>query len=93
MHTDFWYFDSGCSRHMKGDSSAFITYQKVDQENITFVDAMKSRVLRKGTLNVQGFPKLDNVLHVEDLKANLLSISQTLFYFILFEKSTPTVCM
>ena len=24
----------------------------------------------------KGFPKLDNVLHVEDFKANLLSISQ-----------------
>ena len=37
---------------------------------------MKSRVLRKGTLNMEGFPKLDNVQHVEDLKANLFSISQ-----------------
>ena len=75
--TDFWYFDSGCSRHMKGDRSALITYQKVDRENITFADGVKSRVLGKRTLNVEGFPKLDNVLHVEDLKANLLCISQT----------------
>ena len=37
---------------------------------------MKSRVFGKGTLNVEGFSKLDNVLHVEDPKANLDSISQ-----------------
>ena len=73
--TDFWYFDSGCSRHMTDDRSVLINYQKVDRENITFADDVKSRVLRKGPLNVEGFPKLDNVLHVEDLKKNLLNIS------------------
>ncbi|KAH9780169.1 hypothetical protein KPL71_007985 [Citrus sinensis] len=46
------------------------------QENVTFADGVKSQVLGKGILNVEGFPKLDNVLHVEDLKENLLSISQ-----------------
>ena len=33
-------------------------------------------MLGKGTLNVEGFSKLDNVLHIEDLKVNLLSINQ-----------------
>ena len=61
---------------MTSDRSALINYQKVDLENVTFTDGMKGRVLEKGTLNVEGFPKLDNVLHVKDLKENLLSISQ-----------------
>ncbi|KAH9743540.1 hypothetical protein KPL70_003341 [Citrus sinensis] len=60
----------------QGDRSALTNYQKLDQDNVTFADGVKSWVLRKGTLNVEGFPKLDNVLHVEDLKENLLSISQ-----------------
>ena len=42
---------------------------------MTFTDGIKSRVLGKSKLNVD-FSKLDNVLHVEDLKANLLNISQ-----------------
>ena len=74
--TYFWYFDSGCFKHMIGEISALINYHKVDRENVTFADGVKSRVLGKGTLNVKGFPKLDNVLHVGNLKANLLSISQ-----------------
>ena len=37
---------------------------------------MKGRVLGKGTLDVKGLPKLKNVLHVEGLVVNLISISQ-----------------
>ena len=50
---------------------------------------MKSRVLGKETLNVEGFPKLDNVLHVEDLKENLLSISQICYQnlFVNFDRN------
>ena len=54
--SNFWYFDSGCSRHMTGDHNALINCEKCSREYITFVDY--------------------NVLHVENLKANLLSISQ-----------------
>ncbi|KAL9454229.1 hypothetical protein AB3S75_009761 [Citrus x aurantiifolia] len=61
---------------MTCDRSALINYQKVDGENVTLADGVKSRVHGKGTLNVEGFPKLDNVLHVKDVKANLFSISQ-----------------
>ena len=32
--------------------------------------------LGRGTLNVDGFPQIENVLHVDGLKANLISISQ-----------------
>ena len=46
-------------------------------------------MLGKGTLNVEGFPKLDNILHVEDLKANLLSISQICYQnlFVNFDRN------
>ena len=69
---DFWYFDSSCFRHMIGDRSDLISYQEVSRENGTFADGVKSHVLGKGTLNMKGFPKVDNVLHVENLQANLL---------------------
>ena len=48
---DFWYFDSGCSRHMTSDRSALINYQKLDRENVTFADSVKSRVLGKAKFN------------------------------------------
>ena len=43
---------------------------------MTFTDGVKSHLLGKRTLNMKGSPKLDNVLYVEDLKVNLLSIDQ-----------------
>ena len=43
---------------------------------VSFGDGRKGRVLGKRTLLANGLPKLKSVLHVEGLKANLLSISQ-----------------
>lgn len=38
---------------------------------------MKNKVIGRGTLNVEGMCKLQNVLlHVEGMKANLISIGQ-----------------
>ena len=37
---------------------------------------MKGRVLGKEILDFEGLPRLKNVLHVEGLAANLISISQ-----------------
>ena len=51
-------------------------YEPVSNGRVTFGDGFIGRVLGKGTLNVEGFPRLKNVLHVEGLKANLISISQ-----------------
>ncbi|XP_073130521.1 uncharacterized protein [Henckelia pumila] len=42
---------------------------------VTYGGGAKGRIVGKGTLNVEGFPKLHNVLHVEGLNANLISIS------------------
>lgn len=61
---------------MIGDRSALINYEKCSREHVTFVDGIKNHVLRQGTSNVGDFPGLENVLHVEDMKAHLLSISQ-----------------
>ncbi|KAI3443888.1 hypothetical protein Pfo_000553 [Paulownia fortunei] len=76
---DTWYFDSGCSRHMTGDKKKLKGYQSVNEGHVIFGDGEKGRKLRKGVLNVEGLSKLKNVLHVESLKANLISISQLLF--------------
>lgn len=43
---------------------------------MTYIDSVKNCVLRKGVLNVEDFSKFDNVLLLEDLKVNLLGISQ-----------------
>ena len=42
---------------------------------VTFDDGV-TRIPGKGSLNMEGFPRLKDVLHVDGLKANLISISQ-----------------
>ena len=43
---------------------------------VTFGDGVTTRVLGRRTLNLDNFPQFKNVLHVDGLKANLISISQ-----------------
>ena len=42
---------------------------------VTFIDGSKASILRLGSLNVLGLPKLRDVLLIDGLKANLISIS------------------
>ncbi|XP_073277678.1 uncharacterized protein [Primulina huaijiensis] len=71
-----WYFDSGSSHHMTGSREYLIDY--VDQRGgrVTYGGGAKGKIVRKGTLNVEGLPKLHNVIHVEGLNSNLISISK-----------------
>ena len=43
---------------------------------MTSGDRVEGSVLGKWTLNMEGFPRLKDVLHVDGLRANLISISQ-----------------
>ena len=59
---------------------------------ITFEDSAKGSVLRSRSLNVLGMPKLRDVLLVEELKANLITISQ-LYDQDIFVKFTKDKCV
>ena len=61
---------------MTGNRAYFINYKSCSEGHVTFGDGERSRVVGNGTLNVDGLPSLNNVLHVEGLKANVISISQ-----------------
>ncbi|CAL9011744.1 unnamed protein product, partial [Prunus brigantina] len=75
--SNLWYFDSGCSRHMTGDKSYFCEFSPLSNlGSVTFGDGSKSKILGKGTICAPGIDKLENVLLVENLKSNLISISQ-----------------
>ncbi|XP_073063983.1 uncharacterized protein [Primulina eburnea] len=72
-----WYFDSGCSRHMTGSKDHLIDYVELRSGHVTYGGGAKGRIAGKGTLNnVDGLPNLHNVLYVEGLNSNLISISQ-----------------
>ena len=75
MNTCLWYLDSGFSRHMTRDCTLFKVFKSKKGGNVTFGDGSKSQIKEKGIISLPGLPDIANVLHVEGLKVNLLSIS------------------
>ncbi|CAL9098073.1 unnamed protein product [Musa textilis] len=71
-----WYLDSGCSKHMTGDPSQFSKLSSQDEGFITFGDNNQGKIIGKGTIDNKSTFSIDNVLLVDGLKYNLLSISQ-----------------
>ena len=69
-------FDSGCSRHIIGNKDILVNYRPLTEGSMMFGDGVTARVIGRGTLNVDGFRRFKIVLHVDGLKANLISISQ-----------------
>ena len=70
-----WYFDSGCLRHMTRDKS-FLTSLDYNGGTVIFGDGSITCVKAKESISIPGYHKLYEVLYVDGLKANLLSISQ-----------------
>ena len=68
--------DSGCSRHMTGNSSKFVNLSKKDGGLVTFGDNKKGKIIGKGTIGNDSCTLIENVLLVDGLKHDLLSISQ-----------------
>lgn len=60
---------------MTRDKSLFTHLAEVNDGRVTFGDGNSTRIVGKGTVEVLGIPKLNNVLYV-GLKHNLISISQ-----------------
>ena len=73
---NLWHLYSGCSKHMTGDPSKFITL-KDNKGKFSFGYSLSSKIISKGTVVVNSKIKAENVLLVENLKPNLLSVSQT----------------
>ena len=76
MDTCLWYLDNGCLRHMTRDRSLFKVFKSKKGGNVTFGDGSKSQIKGKGIISLPGLPDIANVLCVEGLRVNLLSISQ-----------------
>ncbi|WP_222429778.1 hypothetical protein, partial [Cobetia crustatorum] len=70
-----WYLDSGCSRHMTGDKNLFTDLKDMTDGSVTFGDGSNCKIIGQGTVQLCNFPLFKNVLYVEGLKHNLLSIS------------------
>ena len=72
-----WHVDSGCSKHTTGDPSKFIILKRDKKGRDTFGDNLSSKIIGKRTMALRNKVKEKNVSLVENLKPNLLSVSQT----------------
>ncbi|MCH81386.1 gag-protease polyprotein, partial [Trifolium medium] len=73
---DDWYFDSGCSKHMTGAGAILTKFTPQPTSYVTFGDGAKGEIKGKGKIVNKDLPNLDDVLLVNGLTANLISISQ-----------------
>ena len=88
MDMCLWYLDSDCLRHMTGDRSLFKVFESKKGGNVTYGDESKSQIKGKGIISLPGLPDIANVLYIEGLRVNMLSISQTYDqnFMLLFSK-------
>ncbi|KAK1384154.1 hypothetical protein POM88_021889 [Heracleum sosnowskyi] len=72
---NLWYLDSGCSRHMIGDSTLLTEFQERAGPCIAFGDDNKGYTKGYGLISKENVI-IDEVALVDGLKHNLLSINQ-----------------
>ena len=61
---------------MTGDERFLVDIKSYTSSYVTFGDGAEGQIMGIGKLINNGLPRLDNVLIVRGLKANLISISQ-----------------
>src|SRR3954464_14081868 len=71
-----WIIDSGCSKHMTGKINMLSSLQHKDGGLVTFGDNNQCKVIAIGNVGQGKNPLIENVLLVDGLRHNLLSISQ-----------------
>jgi len=74
---NFSHKDSGCSKHMTGDKEKLQSYSVVEKErNVSFGNDTPALIKGKGSVLLKEKVKAGNVMYVDGLKNNLLSVSQ-----------------
>ena len=72
-----WYIDNGYLKHMTGDKIFFPNLKKGKGGNFTFANDVSTKIVGKCTVSLgNAKTKAQNVLLVENMKHNLLSVSQ-----------------
>ena len=71
-----WYLNSGCSRHMTGDKLKFCLLIESDGGKVTFGGNFKGKIIGSRKVGKNLSSCIDDVMLVEGLAYNLLSISQ-----------------
>ena len=83
--------DSGYSKHMTGIKHNFVTLDEGKEGTVTFGNEQSTRIIGRGTVYLNNKNIMaENVLLVEDMEHNLLSVIQTCdkgHYIIFYSKN------
>ena len=71
-----WFLDSGYSRHMTGNKSRFRNIRPKDGGVLKFAYGIKLKIIGVGNVDKNNFDLITDVMLVEGLTHNFLSISQ-----------------
>jgi len=87
-----WYLDSGCSGHMTGERSLFLTLTTKEGRTVGFGGNKTGKIIGTGTIGNSTI-SINNVWLVDGLRHNLLRISQFCDngYDVLFVKNNCTM--
>jgi len=76
-HENWRYIDSGCSKHMTGDNEKLHSYSALEKEwKVSFGNDTPALIKGKGSIFFKEKIKARNVMYVDGLKHNLLSVSK-----------------
>jgi len=92
---EMWYLDNGCSKHMTEDKSKFVNINFKQEGHVTYGDNNKGNILGRGTIGDKNNFLVLDVVYVEGLKHNLLSISQLCDkgYQVTFKPNSCEICL
>ena len=77
IQKDPWYIYNGCSKHMTGDKSKFLSLSEHQSGNVTFWNDGSGNIRGKGLVILNsGKGKAQDVLFVDGLNHNILNVSQ-----------------
>ena len=72
-----WYINSACSKHMTGEKEKLHSYNALEKEkSVSFGNDTPALIKGKGSIFLKEKVKVGNIMYVDDLKHNVLSVSQ-----------------
>ena len=74
---NIWHMDNGCSKNMTRYPNKFISLKQDKKGKVTFGANLSSKIIGKGTMALRDKMKDEFFFLVNNLKSNLLSVSQT----------------
>jgi len=75
-NNQFWFVDSGCSRHMTGEKSNFLSLVATQGGSVAFGNGKSGSIVGIGKIGESLAHSIEDVYLVDGLKHNLLSVSQ-----------------